>query len=109
MLVGNNRVKIYTIFSVVFGGVCLIAVVWWFVLLAMAGWNLFSIRPIWLGFSLMLIAGLSMSASCVFIYFIMLHKERERNSFLCPICGESCAVKSRFCPNCGSALHAMEE
>ena len=104
----NRKVKFYTVFAWILGGICLAALIAWLALFFVAGCNLFLIRPIWLGFLLMTVAGLSMMASCVFIYLIMTMRERERNTFVCPDCGEICVVGNRFCAHCGKALQDIE-
>ena len=76
----NRKVKVYTVCAWILGAICLAAVAAWLVLFFVAGCNLFAIRPIWLGFLLITVAGLSMAAACVFIYVIMLARERDRNT-----------------------------
>ena len=104
----NRRIKVCTIFAWVFGGLCLTALIAWLVLFFVAGCNVFAIRPVWLGFLLMTVAGVSMMAACICIYAIMLMKEKERNTFLCSSCGEACEAGNRFCPQCGKALQEIE-
>lgn len=104
----NRKLKVCTIFAWIFGGMCLMALIAWLVLFFVAGCNLFAIRPVWLGFLLITVTGISMTAACVFIYVIMLLRERERNTFLCPACGEVCVLGNRFCAHCGEALQEIE-
>ena len=104
----NRKIKVCTIFAWIFGGLCLAALIAWLALFFVAECNLFAIRPVWLGFLLMTAAGVSMMTACVFIYVIMLMKERERNTFLCPSCGKVCDVDNRFCPHCGEGLQEIE-
>ena len=104
----NRKIKVCTVFAWALGGMCLMALIAWLVLFLLAGCNLFAIRPVWLGFLLMTVAGLSMTAACIFIYAIMLMRERERSTFLCPFCGKVCKIDNRFCPHCGEALQKIE-
>ncbi len=104
----NRKIKVCTIFAWIFGGMCLAALIAWFVLFFVAECNLFAIRPVWLGFLLMMVAGVFMTTACIFIYAIMLMKERVRNTFLCPSCGEVCEVGNRFCSHCGEVLQEIE-
>lgn len=102
------KLKVGIICAWILGAVCLLAIVAWLVLFLLAGGNLFAIRPVWLGFLLIAIAGISMTAACVCIYFNMIARERERNSFSCPKCGEICEVGNRFCSHCGASLQESE-
>ena len=104
----NKKIKVYTVLSCVCGGIYLIAVVWWLVLLGVAGWHLLAIRPLWLGFLLMMVAGLSMALACVFLYLLLSEKQQRENTVFCPACGGVCSIDHRFCPECGECLDNVE-
>jgi uncharacterized membrane protein len=104
----NKRMKTYAVFAWIFGGVCLVALVWLLILLGVAGWQFFAIDPVWMGFLLMTIAGFSMAVACVFVYLLLTLKQRLENTVICPSCGKACDTDNRYCSDCGTNLPVIE-
>lgn len=104
----QNKLKVYKILSLIAGGICLVCVVWLLIALALAGWKFFAVKPVWLGFMLLLFAGISLMAVCVFSYLIICIKNEITSTVFCEKCGAECDVNAAFCAACGANLSKKE-
>lgn len=100
----NEKIKKFSFAAYVSGGIAIVCLVTLLILMGAAGWNMWEIDPAWLGFLLLTVAGISLALTCVFVYLIILWKERAENTVVCSSCGEYCSVDAGYCPNCGVKL-----
>lgn len=107
-LVQDKRLKIYKIISLIAGGISLVCAVWLCVLWAIAGWKFFFIKPMWLGFLLLMIFGISLMVLCVTAYLQMCLKTKLAETVVCESCGAECHCSSAFCPSCGAKFEKDE-
>ena len=104
----ERKLKIYSLFAIVFGvvgGACIVA---FLVLFGVAQWHLFAIRPFWLAFLLMLLSGLCLMTCCAFSYLHLVVRAQMSRIAVCSQCGKECSVDDVFCPSCG-AKRVQEE
>ena len=87
--------------SVAIAAVCIAA---FLVMFSMAGWHLLRIRPFWLGCVFVTLGGLSLATACGTGYLILLKREEEKNSVVCPSCGGISSTENAFCPHCGAKI-----
>ena len=104
----NKKLKIYNIISWIAGGVSLVCTVWLCVLLAIAEWKFFAIKPIWLGFLLLLLLGIGLMVLCLFAYLQMCVKAKIAETIICENCGAECHYTATFCASCGAKLEKDE-
>ena len=100
----DRKIKRYTIVSVLFGGISLLCLLAFVVVLWGAEWNIFAIQPAWLGFMLLMLFGVGLMLCCVFIYFILRARYKEETTVVCPKCGAYCLLDDSFCASCGERL-----
>ncbi len=104
----ENKLKIYKILSYVMGGICLVCAVWLLLLLAFAGWKFFAVKPIWLGFLLLMLLGIGLMLLCIFVYVQMCIKTSIAETVTCESCGAECHYTATFCASCGAKLEKDE-
>ena len=104
----DKKLKVYKIVSMVVGGFAFVCAVWLTILWGIAGWQFFFINPIWLGFLLLMLFGLSLTALCVVLYLLMCLKTKIAETVVCESCGAECHYTSAFCPSCGAKFEKEE-
>lgn len=96
-----KKYKLIAWIAVAIAAVCIVA---FLVMFSAAEWHLLRIHPFWLGCVFVLLAGLSMATACGMGYFILLKREEEKNTVVCPSCGSASSSENAFCPHCGAKI-----
>ena len=91
------KVKRYTFCSILFGGISLLCLIAFLGLLLVSEWNLFAIKPAWLGFLLLVCFGVGLMLCCVFVYLVLRIRCKEETTLVCPKCGAYCFLDDTFC------------
>lgn len=104
----GSKLKQYTFWAILFGALSLLSLGSFVVVLSIAHGNIFFIKPIWLGFFLLMCFGLCLMGACIFIYLILKARYEAETTVVCPKCGARCFVDNTFCPDCGERLSDLE-
>ena len=104
----NQFLRKWKIIAVVFAILAVVLLATMIVMLMGADWKIFSLRPLWLFFLLLMLCGLSLisvTVACMRAAAIRAHME---NTVLCPACQAECDCEDVFCHRCGVKLQIEE-
>lgn len=106
---GDTKIKRYTVLSILFGAVSLLCLLAFVIVLLVADGNILAKKPTWLGFLLLMLFGVCLMMSCIFVYLILRARYNEATTVICPKCGAHCFTDDAFCASCGERLLPNEE
>ena len=104
----RDKIKKYSLAAYVSAGICIGCLIALLIVLGLSGWNIWKAEPAWLGFLFLTVAGIFMALTCVFVYLLLVWKERQAVTVICQNCGAFCQNDGEFCPHCGARVQVNE-